>query len=322
MYNGPARRAAALRIAVLGASGFLGLNSVSDLMRRGFEIVALCPKDESSLILEEHGIEIIDWDMLNPKSMDVSLDGIDWLVHLASTTNPKESMLDPDKDSANLTASSLIFQRGIDSGVKKILFPSSGGTVYGDPGFGPVDETFRINPTIPYAKTKLAIENELFRLTEGTETTPVVLRLGNPYGVHQHPNKGTGVITAWLEAVRDGKPVIVYGDGGSARDFFYVSDAVGAIRMALASEDAKGIYNIGSGVATSLNSILDIIEDVTKRIPTVTRVSQRPSDVVKAIALDSSKAKREFGWEAVVGLRDGIQLTWDWVQLGEPLNLA
>jgi UDP-glucose 4-epimerase len=322
VYNGPARRAAALRIAVLGASGFLGLNTVSDLMLRGFEIIALCPKDESSRILEEHGVEVIDWDMLNPKSFDVSLRGVDWLVHLASTTNPKESMLDPDRDAANLAASGLMFQRGIDSGVKKMVFSSSGGTIYGDPGTNPVNETFRINPTIPYARTKLAIENELFRLTEGTAATPVVLRLGNPYGKHQHPNKGTGVITAWLEAVRDGKPVVVFGDGESARDFFHVSDAVAAIRMALASENARGIYNIGSGTATSLNSILAIIEDVTERTPDVTRVSQRPSDVVKAIALDSSKAHRDFGWKAVVGLREGIQQTWNWVQLGEPLTLA
>jgi len=311
-----------MRIAVLGATGFLGLNTVSDLMRKGFEIVALCPKSERSRILGEHGIEVIEWDMLNLKAFDVSLDGVDWLVHLASTTSPKESMLDPDKDAANLTASSLMFQRGIDSGVKKMIFSSSGGTVYGDSGIGPVNETFPTCPTIPYAKTKLAIENELFRLTNGTNTTPVVLRLGNPYGQHQHPNKGTGVITAWLEAVRDRKPMIVYGDGESARDFFHVSDAVAAIGTALASENARGVYNIGSGTAASLRTIMSIIEDVTKCEPAVTRLLQRPSDVVKAIALDSSKAQRDFGWKAIVDLHKGVQLTWDWVQSGEPLMIA
>jgi UDP-glucose 4-epimerase len=318
----PSEGATPVRAVVLGATGFLGSNTVSELLKRRVEVVAFCPKSDRSRILRDHGIEVVEGDFLNPKTLEIPLKGVDWLIHLASTTSPKESMLEPHKEAANLTASSLIFQNAIDAGVRKVLFSSSGGTVYGDTGFGPVNETVGTRPVIPYTKTKLAIESELLDLADGTDTIPIILRFGNPYGPNQYPTKGTGVIAAWLAAVRDGKPIIVFGDGESARDFFYVSDAVAAITMALAGENARGIYNIGSGTATSLNKILTIIEEATNRKPTVMNVMQRPSDAVRAIALDSSKAKKEFGWETKVGLQQGIALTWKWIRAGEPFTIV
>jgi UDP-glucose 4-epimerase len=272
--------------------------------------------------MKDHGIEVIEGTFLDTKTLDFPLEETDWLIHLASTTSPKESMLEPHKDAANLTASSIIFQNAIDAGVSKILFSSSGGTVYGDAGLGPVNESVGTHPVIPYTKTKLAIESELLDLTDGTDTVPVILRFGNPYGPNQYPAKGTGVITAWLAATRDDKPIIVYGDGEYARDFFYVSDAIAAMTMALECSRAKGIYNIGSGVATSLNAVIRIIEEVTRKKPLVTRLSERPSDTVKTISLDSAKARKEFGWTPKVGLQEGIALTWRWVRSGEPFTIG
>jgi UDP-glucose 4-epimerase len=311
-----------MRAVVLGATGFLGSNLVSELIRRKIDTIAFCPKSDRSRIMKDHGIEVIEGTFLDTKTLDFPLEETDWLIHLASTTNPKESMLEPHKDAANLTASSIIFQNAIDAGVSKILFSSSGGTVYGDTGLGPVNESIGTHPVIPYTKTKLAIESELLDLTDGTDTVPVILRFGNPYGPNQYPAKGTGVITAWLAATRDDKPIIVYGDGEYARDFFYVSDAIAAMTMALEGSRAKGIYNIGSGGATSLNAVIRIIEEVTRKKPLVTRLSERPSDTVKTIALDSAKARKEFGWTPKVGLQEGIALTWRWVRSGEPFTIG
>jgi UDP-glucose 4-epimerase len=307
---------------VLGATGFLGSNLVSELIRRKIDTIAFCPKSDRSRIMKDHGIEVIEGTFLDTKTLDFPLEETDWLIHLASTTSPKESMLEPHKDAANLTASSIIFQNAIDAGVSKILFSSSGGTVYGDAGFGPVNESVGTHPVIPYTKTKLAIESELLDLTDGTDTVPVILRFGNPYGPNQYPAKGTGVITAWLAATRDDKPIIVYGDGEYARDFFYVSDAIAAMTMALESSRAKGIYNVGSGGATSLNAVIRIIEEVTRKKPLVTRLSERPSDTVKTISLDSAKARKEFGWTPKVGLQEGVALTWRWVRSGEPFTIG
>jgi UDP-glucose 4-epimerase len=311
-----------MKAVVLGATGFLGSNLVSEFIRCKIDTIAFCPKSDRSRIMKDHGIEVIEGTFLDTKTLDFPLEEADWLIHLASTTSPTESMLEPHKDAANLTASSIIFQNAIDAGVSKILFSSSGGTVYGDAGLGPVNESVGTRPAIPYTKTKLAIESELLDLTDRTDTVPVILRFGNPYGPNQYPAKGTGVITAWLAATRDDKPIIVYGDGENARDFFYVSDAIAAMTMALESSRARGIYNIGSGAATSLNGIIRIIEEVTRKKPSVTRLLERPSDTVKTIALDSARAQKEFDWRSKVGLQKGISLTWNWVRSGEPFTIG
>lgn len=306
---------------VLGATGFLGSNTVSALLKRHIKTVAFCPKSKRSRALTDLGIDVIEGTFLDSETLEIPFKGIDWLIHFASTTNPKESMIEPHKDAANLTASSVIFQNAVDQGVKKILFSSSGGTVYGNTGEEPVNEAVGTRPVTPYTKTKLAIEEELEDLCDGTRTIPITLRFGNPYGPNQYPGKGTGVITAWLEAIRDNKQITMYGNGESARDFFYVSDAIEATIMALESDKAKGIYNIGSGKATSLNSVIKIMEEVTRKKPEVLSVMERPSDAVKTIALDASKARKEFGWRPTVDLREGIEKTWRWVQAGEPFQL-
>lgn len=312
-----------MRAVILGATGFLGSNLVSEFMKRKFETIAFCPKSDRSQILERHGVKVVHGDFLQPETLDnIPFKGVDWLIHFASTTSPKSSMLEPHKDEANLTASCIAFQKAVDAGVKKILFSSSGGTVYGDAGSEPVKETEKTRPSIPYTRTKLAIEKALVNMTNGTSTAPVILRYGNPFGPNQYPARGTGVVTAWLEAVRDRKPITIYGKGDSARDFFYVSDAVLAAVLALESEKAIGIYNIGTGMATTLNDLLQIIQSVTASKPNIMRIMERPSDSVKTVALDPSKAREDFGWSATVSIEQGIGLTWKWVQGGSQFQIG
>ena len=311
-----------MKVVVLGADGFLGSNLTSELLRMRADIKAFCYPSSRLEKLRDRGVEVLEGDFTRPETLDIPFDGVDWLVHLASTTTPKESVLEPHKDAANLTASRVLFQRAVDAGVKKILFSSSGGTVYGDAGETPVKETAKTRPVIPYTKTKLAIENELAKLTEGTKTVPIVLRFGNPYGPNQYPEKGTGVITAWLRSVRDDKPVVLYGSGENARDFFYVSDAVSAMLQSLQSDRARGIYNVGSGSATTLTEVISTIEKVTCRKASVLKVMGRPSDAVNVIALDSGRARSDFGWDPRVPLREGIALTWKWVLDGEKFTIA
>ena len=311
-----------MKVVVLGADGFLGSNLVSELLRMRVDITAFCYPSDRLKVLRDRGVEVIQGDFMRLETLDIPFEGVDWLVHLASTTTPKESVLDPHKDATNLTASTLIFQKAVDAGVKKILFSSSGGTIYGDAGNRPVTEAEKARPVIPYTRTKLAIEKELADLTSRTKTVPIVLRFGNPYGPNQYPEKGTGVITAWLRALRDLKPITVYGSGDRARDFFYVSDAVSAMHQSLQSERARGIYNIGSGRATTLDEVIGTIEEVTGRKPSVVRLTERPSDAVRVIALDSTKALSDFGWRPVVSLAEGIALTWKWVERGEDFSIA
>lgn len=311
-----------MKVVVLGVNGFLGSNLASELLRRNVKVTGFGLKDPRNKVLRDHGVEMIEGDLLDITTLNLPFEGVDWVVHYASTTSPKESLLEPKKDSMNLTASRILFERAIKHRVKKILFSSSGGTVYGDSPRVPAKETDPVHSIIPYTKTKLAIEAELLAMCQNTGTVPVVLRYSNPYGPNQYPAKGTGVITAWLEAVRDGRPIVLYGDGESARDYVYISDAVRATVAALESPKARGIYNIGTGVPTSLNELLRVVGSVTNRRLNVSKAAQRPSDVVRAIALDSQKALNEFGWKPVVSLKDGISETWKWVLKGEPFEVG
>jgi UDP-glucose 4-epimerase len=310
-----------LKAAVLGATGFLGSNLVSKLLHNRVDVIAFCRKSHRARSLAECGVQVIEGDLLDRRTLHVPFRDVDWLIHLASTTSPKESLLYPEKDAANIPASRTIFQEATQCGVGKILFGSSGGTVYGDPIRLPVDETHPTQPLIPYAKTKLAVESELTKLCHRTPTQPIILRYGNPYGPNQYQNRGTGVVTSWLESARDGKPVCLFGDGENARDFLYVSDMVEATVSALSKSGVRGVYNIGSGLPTSLNTLLTVIQEITQKIVVVARCPQRPFDLVKAIALDSRRALKDFGWKPRTDLRTGIALTWDWVIKGEPFLL-
>jgi UDP-glucose 4-epimerase len=310
-----------MKVVVLGADGFIGSNLVSELLRMRASTTAFCYPGPRLEVLRRRGIEVIEGDFLKPETLEFPLEGVDWLVHLASTSTPKESVLEPRKDAANLTASRIIFRRAVDAGVKRILFSSSGGTIYGDAGSAPVAEGAKTRPLIPYSKTKLAIEKDLTTVTVGTKTVPIILRFGNPYGRNQYPERGTGVITAWLRAARDDKPIVLYGSEENAKDFFYVSDAVSAMIMSLQSDRAKGIYNIGTGKATKLSEVLATVREVTGKRTEILKVMDRPSDSVKVIALDPSKANKEFGWQHRVPLKQGVALTWEWVRNGEEFTI-
>jgi len=307
---------------LLGADGFLGSNLASLLLRRKAEMVAFCPMSPRLDVLREKGIRVIEGDFMDPSTWSIPFDGVDWLVHLASTTTPIQSVKDPARDAANLEASRAIFKDAVSSGVKKILFSSSGGTVYGDKPIVPSRETDPTHALIPYTQTKLEIERELMRRCEGSDTVPLVLRYANPYGPNQFPASGTGVITAWLESARDKMPITLFGDGETARDFVYVSDAASAAVEALDSPRARGVYNIGTGVATSLNKLLTTLEQVVGSGLKVERLPPRSSDTVKVIALDSTRAFVDFGWGPKVSLDEGVSRTWQWVRSGEVFTIG
>lgn len=311
-----------MKIVVLGADGFLGSRVASELIRRGDEITAFCPRSPRLDLLRGRGIRVIEGDFLDPSTWSIPFDGVDWLIHLASTTTPVQSVSDPARDAANLEASRAIFKDAVGAGVRKILFSSSGGTVYGDRPAVPSKETDPTRGSIPYTRTKLEIERDLLERCDGTQTVPLILRYANPYGPNQYPSGGTGVVTAWLESARDRRPITLYGDGETARDFLYISDAASAALEALMSGSARGVYNIGTGTAVSLNALLETVERVVGEKLEVSRLPPRNSDIVKVIALDSTRARADFGWQPVVPLEKGIARTWEWVRSGERFTIG
>jgi UDP-glucose 4-epimerase len=310
-----------MRAVITGATGFIGSNVTSALLGRGDEVVALCRKGPRAEMLRKAGTEVVYRDLLD-ESTTLDLAGADVLLHYGSITTPRESVLDPDADKSNLDASERLLREAVEAAVGKIVFSTSGGTVYGDPVYIPVTEAHSVDPLIPYARTKVAIESALERMCGGSGTVPVSLRYGNPYGPNQYPARGTGVVTAWLESVRDRVPIQVFGSLESARDFVFIADVVEATLSAVDSRTARGTYNIGTGHPTSLGDVLATIEEVTGEKAEFEKLPSRPSDRVCRIALDSTRAFDHFGWRATTPLRGGVEKTWEWVREGEPFRVG
>ncbi len=311
-----------MRVLVIGATGFLGSNAISKLLSRHDEVAAFSRQGIRAGRLGEAGVDVIIGDLLDRESvLGMPFDDVDVLMHFGSTTNPGLSVSNPSANDADIDSSTIIFQRAVESGIEKILFSSSGGTIYGNPSKTPVDENQPIKPLIQYAHTKAVIETRLQETCSGSKTTPVILRFGNPYGPNQYPERGTGVITAWLEAARDGKAIHVFGHMDSARDFVFISDASAATILAADRSEAAGVYNIGTGRATTLRTLLETIEHVVGSKLKVVEHPPRPSDKVSRIALDSTRAHEHLGWSPVTTLEEGISITWDWVRSGEPFRL-
>jgi UDP-glucose 4-epimerase len=197
--------------------------------------------------------------------------------------------------------------------VAKVVFISSGGTVYGVPHTLPVKEVHAKNPISSYGIVKLAIEKyfHLFHHLYGLSYT--ILRPANPYGIRQNPKGEQGVVAVFFGCAVRGLPITVWGDGEVVRDYFFVNDlARAAVRAAILQTEFE-IFNIGSGVGVSLNGLLEVMEHVVGKSLQVVHLPARPFDVPKLI-LDVSLAKKVLEWEAQTSLEDGFNTTWKWIR--------
>ena len=300
---------------VFGGGGFIGSHIAEALVENGYNVKVFdsFPLGMKNLAFIKDRIEIIKGDFLDERDTATVFKGCDYVFHYISTTVPASSKKDPVYDvSSNIIGSVKLLQAAVNNNVKKIIFPSSGGTIYGDPVNLPVSETALANPLDPYAISKLAIEKYLnyFYLTYGLNYT--IVRYSNPYGERQNPGGSQGVIPIFLNRIREGQQPLIFGDGSMVRDYIYIKDAVAAT-MALFNKQATGeIFNIGSGEGTSLNKLIDIMSDVVGKT-IKPRYIHNSQHYIQKIVLDISKIQNEVSWKPETNIRDGIQKTWEWL---------
>jgi UDP-glucose 4-epimerase len=259
-------------------------------------------------------LEIVHGDLTNPVDLSVALTGMEIVVHLVSTTLPKTSNDNPIYDvETNILGTLNLLNLARDLGISKIVFASSGGTVYGQPLEYPIPETHPTNPICSYGITKLTIEKHLYLFRHLYGLDYVVLRPANPYGPRQNPATGLGAIVTFLDRVLNDKAITIWGDGTVARDYFYVSDLVRAFVRVIEGSTPSRVYNIGSGRPCSLNAILATIERLAGVAPKVQFLPARAVDL-PLNCLDISRAKEELGWVPEVTLDEGIARTWSWLK--------
>ena len=252
-----------MKCAVFGGGGFIGSSICDRLLQEGhsvriFERPKVQPYREFRV---DERVEWMEGDMLSEGDLKKCLQGVDAVFHLVSTTLPKNSNEDPIYDvESNLVGSLRLFEAMVAEKVWKIIFISSGGTVYGPPKYLPVNESHPTNPTVSYGIIKLAIEKYLQLYRDLHSIRPVILRVSNPFGAKQRIESAQGAVTAFIHKALRGEPIEIWGDGSVTRDYLHVSDVAAAFVKALDYEGEEMVFNISSGKGTSLNDLVSIIE--------------------------------------------------------------
>jgi len=298
------------RILVIGGNGFIGSHLVDSLVHRGHDVAVFDSFDNVGPRWNVDVAEQLPGDFLNIGDIRTAVQGRNVVVHMLSTTDPATAEKDPTLDvRTNILSSIGLFEECVKAGVERVVFPSSGGAIYGPQDREVFSEDSPTRPISPYAIGKLAIENYLryYRQRFGLQST--VVRISNPYGTRQNPRKRQGVIPIFLRRVLEGEPISVMGDGSMTRDYIYVEDVAEIIARMITEGSRYPLYNLGSGKRTSVNDIVQVIQLVTGKTPEVVRIAVPPT-YVGHVTLDVSRLWREFPDISLTPLQAGVERTW------------
>jgi UDP-glucose 4-epimerase len=302
-----------MKCIVFGGEGFIGSHLVDRLVSSGHEVTVF-DRRCNPLVPRRPEARYIRGDFADVSSVEDVLAGAEGVFHLVGTTVPQTSNDDLAFDlKTNVLWTIGFLQACARSGVGKVIFLSSGGTVYGVPQEVPIPETHPTDPICSYGITKLIVEKylRLFHHLHGLEYT--ILRCANAYGERQDPSGKQGAIAVFLGHLARKEPIVIWGEGGVVRDHIFVSDIARALEMAAMARIEDRIFNIGSGVGVSLKQLLQIVQEVTGRTPLVEHRERRAFDVPLNV-LDITLARRSLGWEPEFDLSAGLERTWEWVQ--------
>lgn len=306
------------RCLVLGGRGFIGSHLVAALLNRGFRVRCfdrphVKPIGES--FLTNSNFELYEGDFTSETDVAEALSECDFCYHLVSTTLPKSSNSDPIFDvESNVVGTIRLLNHAKKNHLQKIIFVSSGGTVYGPPIEVPIPETHPTNPVCSYGITKLMIEKYLALFHDLYNLDYTVLRLANPFGERQRTLASQGAVAVFLGKVLRGEPIEIWGDGSVVRDYIHVSDVVNALVLSISPSNGQHVFNIGSGRGYSLNEVIATIEDVTRRQVIKRYLDARVFDV--PVNVLSIVAAQEFlGWSPKVSFTAGIDSFYKWLEV-------
>jgi len=305
-------------VVVVGACGFIGSHVVDMLLAHDCKVTAISRNTPGLIpphVLENKNILLVNVDMRDKKSLINTFQDSDIVIHLASSSLPSTSNLDPQADvETNLIGSLNIFQACLENNVSRLIIVSSGGTVYGLPDSTPINENHSTNPICSYGVVKLAIEKYAYLYQYLHNLNTIVLRLANPYGERQRLNLAQGVIPAFLSRAINNQAVEIWGDGSTIRDFIYISDVVDAIKLACIFDGLENTFNIGSGTGLTLNQLINIISEVQGNQLKVIYKMPRKFDVPTNV-LSIEHAKKFLGWKPKISAYDGIMKYYRYLKL-------
>lgn len=305
------------RILILGADGFIGSNLAKRLEITGASVYAFdLFRDGFSRNIEEfsENLVMVPGDFLNRNDLRKALEGMDYVFHFISLTTPGSSMNNPLIDiETNIRGSVVLFEECVRAGVKRLIFASSGGGIYGNQGKERYSETDCTEPVSPYAISKLTIERflEYYRVHFGLDS--LILRYSNPYGPGQNIIGNQGLIPIFLNRIKRDESIEIFGDGENIRDYIYIHDLVSITEQMYRRPLQHSIYNVGSGQGKSINEIIEVLEKVTKKQVEKKYLPGRDVDV-RSVILSTERTVLEIGDIEMTTLESGIMETWKWIE--------
>ena len=301
---------------VTGGAGFIGSHVVDALLARGDEVVAV---DDLSTGRRENlsgalarGASLVEADIRDADAVrDVfEAHSPEVVLHLAAQMDVRRSVADPLFDlSVNVGGTVNLLEASRDRGTGRFVFASTGGAIYGEAADRnpPLSEDAECLPDAPYGQSKLAAEGYLSLYGRLYDLSTIALRLGNVYGPRQDPHGEAGVVAIFCGALLGGGRPRVFGDGHQTRDYVYVDDVVRAL-LAASDSGARGIFNVGTGIETSVLELGRLLAEICERRFEPEMAPERPGEV-RRIAVDSARANDALGWSARTALREGLRAT-------------
>jgi UDP-glucose 4-epimerase len=302
------------KVLILGGGGFIGSHIaeslIGDYSIRIFDKKNFSHKNISFL---KGDLDVIEGDFINIADVERALKEVDYIFHLVCSTIPSTSNVNCCYDiETNVIATLKLLDCLKNKPATRLVFISSGGTVYGNLAAVPIKEQENNYPLCSYGITKLMVEKylHLYRHLYGIDYC--IVRLSNPYGERQDWNNMQGLIATVLYNICKGKPIEIWGDGTIVRDYIYIKDAMKCLAKLLIYSGNARIFNVGSGRGYSINEIVKKIGVITEKSPRIVYKANRSCDVQTNI-LDSTLARQELGWEPETPLEKGIARVYRWL---------
>ncbi len=301
-----------MKILVTGGAGFIGSHIAEALIEKGHDVTVVdnllmgrmenVPKAARFYLMDIRATEI-------EKVFDIGR--FDAVFHLAAQMDVRRSVEDPIFDAGvNVLGTLNLIRNAVRTGVKKVVFASTGGAVYGEQEVFPCDETHPTQPVSPYGITKLCVEKYLFYYALEFGLKYTVLRFANVYGPRQNPHGEAGVVAIFASRLLSGEQPVINGDGKQTRDYVYVGDVVQANLKALEHTE-NDAFNVGTGVETDVNRIFDLLNRHTGGKASEQHGPAKPGEQIRSV-ISHRKIKDVLGWEPRVGLEEGLKRTVDY----------
>lgn len=304
-----------MKILVTGGAGFIGSHVVDKYIGEGHEVAVV---DNLSTGFREN---------INPKARFYETNICDAnaiedifqrerpavVNHHAAQMDVRHSVNDPVFDATtNILGSLNLILASVKHQVRKFIYISTGGAIYGEPKYLPVDENHGVNPESQYGVSKHSVEHYLYLYWRQSDLTYTILRYPNVYGPRQNPKGEAGVIAIFIGKMLEGVTPTIFGNGEQIRDYVHVNDIVRANSLALAKGDGE-IYNIGSGTGTTVNELYRLLSSILSFRSAPTYAPPRTGELQR-IYLDAQKAKQRLGWAAQTSIEEGLRLTVEWAK--------